>query len=91
MAKRSSTRKNTRRSGKKGIAGRIYAPVGHVLAASGNTVQEVASTAGNITKRGLNGVSRVGHIWTNHFNQAATNVFKSRRNMKTRRGRRRNY
>jgi len=59
---------------KKGIAGRVWSPVGHILGASGNTVKELANTAGNLTKRTVNGARRVGNIWTNAVNGSIRNV-----------------
>ncbi len=82
-----ATRRSRRGSKKSGFrfAQRAWAPFGHLLGASGNTLKELGSTAGNVTKRTLNGVGRVGHIWTSHTNQAISNVLKKRRATRRRR------
>lgn len=87
-------KKGTRR----GLASRVWSPFGYVLGASGNTVKELANTAGNVTKRTVNGARRVGTIWTNAVNSSIKNVTrggsrkrrggkKSRRNNRSRRRR----
>jgi hypothetical protein len=53
---------------------RVWAPVGHTINATGETVGEVVSTAGNIVKRGLKGARSLGNIWTRHANMAIKNV-----------------
>ena len=69
---------------------RAWAPVGHTINATGETVGEVVSTAGNIVKRGLKGAKSLGNIWTRHANQAFTNVVRGKGRRGTRRSTRRN-
>jgi hypothetical protein len=79
MAKRGGSKKSGLR-----ITQRAWAPFGHTINATGNTVKEVVGTAGNIVKRGLNGARRIGNSWTRHANMAVKNVVsrrKGRRNM----------
>ncbi len=79
-------RKGTRKSGLR-LTQRVWAPVGHTLNATGESVSEVVGTVGNIAKRGLKGARSLGNIWTRHANMAIKNVVsrKSRRGSKNRR------
>ena len=84
MARRG--RRGTRKNGIKGLFGKVYSPVGHALMATGNSVKEVSSYVGNISKRSVNGAKHIGNIWTRHADASVRNVFGSRR--KTRKARR---
>ncbi len=67
--RRAGTRKNGLRLGQ-----RAYAPFGHAMNATGNSVRELSRTAGNVVKRSLSGVRRLGNIWVKHTNMALRNV-----------------
>ena len=90
-------RSSTRRSGN-GLFTRLYSPIGHLLAASKNSVGAVTNTAKGVVGTGLNGVNRVGRAVTGHANQSVRNLVgrknrkggKSRKNRKNRRSTRRN-
>lgn len=87
---RKGTRKGTRKNGLR-LTQRVWAPFGHALNATGNSVGEVTGTASNIVRRGLKGAKRLGNIWTRHANMAVKNVVSRRRNgAGKRRGTRRN-
>lgn len=88
MAKKGGKRNSGMR-----LTRRVWAPVGHTINATGETVGAVVGTAANIVKRGLKGARSLGNIWTRHANMAIKNVVSrkgrranSRRNM-TRRNR----
>lgn len=82
-------RKGTRKSGLR-LTQRVWAPFGHAMNATGNSVGEVTGTASNIVRRGLKGAKRLGNIWTKHANMAVKNVVSRRGSRKTRRNRRNN-
>lgn len=75
-------RKGSKRNSGMRLTRRVWAPVGHTINATGETVGEVVGTAGNIVKRGLKGARSLGNIWTRHANMAIKNVVsrKGRRN-----------
>jgi len=56
------------------ILSRAYGPVGELVSATGNSVKEVASYAGNIVKRSAYGARKLGTIWTNHTNMAIQKI-----------------
>ena len=64
------------RSRKGGIVKRVWAVPKHLLNATGNSVGEIGSTAGNLTKRTILGVRHLGNIWTSHANMALKNTLK---------------
>jgi hypothetical protein len=80
-------RKGTRKSGLR-LTQRVWAPFGHAINATGNSVGEVTGTASNVVRRGLKGAKRLGNIWTRHANMAVKNVVSRRGSRKTRRNRR---
>ncbi len=84
MAKRGGSRKGKR--GGLRLTQRVWAPVGHTIDATGETVKEVVGLTGNIVKRGLKGARSLGNIWTRHANMAIKDVV----SRKGRRGARRN-
>jgi hypothetical protein len=64
-------RKGTRSARRvKGIASRVYAPLGHALNATGETVGTLGNTVGNIASCTIKGASEIGRIWTRHLNSA---------------------
>jgi predicted methyltransferase len=56
------------------ILSRAYGPVGEFVNATGNSVKEVASYAGNVVKRSAFGARKLGTIWTNHTNMAIQKI-----------------
>ena len=78
------TRKGSR--GNSGIVGRVWAVPKHLLNATGNSVGEIGTTAGNLTKRTLLGARHLGNIWTSHADMALKNTLSpgSRRGSKRR-------
>ncbi len=79
-----NTRKNRRSSG---FLGRLYSPLNRSLQAVGNVGGEVTNTVGNVFKRAVTGVRRVGSTVTGRVNQGVGELVKSRRR---RGGKRRN-
>lgn len=80
-------RKGTRK-GSLRLTQRAWAPFGHAMNATGNSVGEVTGTASNIVRRGLKGAKRLGNIWTGHANMAFKEVVSRRGTRRTRRNRR---
>ena len=83
-----NTRKNRRGSG---FLTRLYSPLNRGLQAVGNVGGEVTNTVGNVFKRAVTGVRRVGSTVTGRVNQGVGELVKSRRGgkrraRKTRRG-----
>lgn len=76
---RKAQRKNRKTSGGRGLFSTIYSPVGHLLAASGETVGTVTNTTRNVVKRGLSGLNRVGRSVTGHANAAVRNLVSRKR------------
>jgi hypothetical protein len=69
------------RKGGKGLrlTQRAWAPFGHAMDATGETVKEVGSVAGNLVRRSLQSVKTLGNIWTKHTNMAIRNVTRRKR------------
>jgi len=67
-------RSGTRKNRSKGIVGRVYSPIGHVISATGNSVKEVSRYIGNVASRSIKGVKRLGNVWVNHTNMAIRNL-----------------
>jgi len=65
---RGGKKRSTRKSG--GISSKLFHPVGEILDATGETIGEVGSTAGNVAKRTIKGASEIGRVWTRHVNSA---------------------
>ena len=79
MAKRSRSRKS-------GIVTRVWSVPKHLLNATGNSVKEIGSAAGNLTRRTLTAVRKLGNIWTSQTNAAIKNTMKGgKRGRNTRR------
>ena len=70
--------------GKNGLVKKLTAPIGHVATAAGETLREVASTAGNVAKRVINGARKVGNTWVTHTDEALKGVSNARKNTKKR-------
>jgi hypothetical protein len=78
----------------RGIIGRVWSPFGHVVNATGNSVKEIGSAAGNLTRRTLTAVRKLGNIWTSQTNAAIKNTMrggKRRRNTRRRHSTRKHY
>ena len=67
---------------KKGMVGNLVAPIGHVATAAGETIREVASTAGNVAKRVINGARKVGSTWVTHTDEVLKSMPPARKNTK---------
>ena len=76
--------------GKNGIVKKLTNPIGHVATAAGETIREVASTAGNVAKRVINGARKVGSTWVTHTDEALKGISNARNNTKKRMRRRKN-
>jgi hypothetical protein len=69
---------------KKGVVGKVTAPVRHAVSAAGETFGEVTNTAGNVAKRLVNGVKKIGSSLVSHTDEALRNVSNTRNNTKKR-------
>ena len=67
---------------KKGVIGNLTAPFGHIATATGETISEVASTAGNVAKRVINGARKVGSTWVTHTDEVLKSMPPVRKNTK---------
>jgi hypothetical protein len=72
--------------GKNGIVKKLTNPIGHVATAAGETIREVASTAGNVAKRVINGARKVGSTWVTHTDEAFKGVSNNTKKRSRRRG-----
>ena len=72
--------------GKNGIMKKLTNPIGHVATAAGETIREVASTAGNVAKRVINGARKVGSTWVTHTDEALKGVSNKNTKKRSRRG-----
>jgi len=70
--------------GKNGIVKKLTNPIGHVATAAGETIHEVASMAGNVAKRVINGARKVGNTWVTHTDEALKGISNVRKNTKKR-------
>jgi hypothetical protein len=89
MARR-ATRRNTRRASKrsgKGIFGRVYAPLHHLLETGRNVGKSAFKRSGAIVDNGLGFVQNTGSAVAKHANMTVRNVT-SRRRSNSRRNRR---
>lgn len=80
------TRKAVRRSG---IVSKIYSPFSHLFQATGESVGVVANTAGNVVKKSINAVNKIGTSFASHTNRAIKDVT-SRKRKGSRKSRRNN-
>lgn len=78
---------NTRKNRGSGFLSRLYSPVNRGLQAVGNVGGEVTNTVGNVFKRAVTGVRRVGSTVTGRVNQGVGELVKSRRRGGVRRSR----
>ena len=89
MARR-ATRRNTRRASKrsgKGIFGRVYAPLHHLLETGRNVGKSAFKRSGAIVDNGLGFVQNTGSAVAKHANMTVRTVT-SRRRSNSRRNRR---
>ncbi len=88
MAKRSSSRRG------RGLIGRVYSPLNHVVSLTRNVGRNAFRRTGRIVNTGLGFVQQTGRSVATHANGAVSNLLakrKSRRaNRKTRRATRKN-
>lgn len=82
---RRSTRRNRAQRGGAGIFSKVYSPVGHLLAATGEAVGTVTNTARNVVRKGISGVNNIGRSVTGHANAAVRNVVSRKRRNNNRR------
>ena len=80
-------RRGTRKSRNFGIFGRLYSPVGHLLAAGKESVGAVANTAKGVVGEGITGLDKIGKSVSGHANMAVRDLLK-RKSRKTSGGRR---
>ncbi len=62
-----------------GIFSKVYSPVGHLVAATGEAVGTVTNTARDVVKTGLKGVNSIGRSVTGHANAAIRDVVSRKR------------
>lgn len=81
------TRKSAHRTG---IVSKIYSPFSHLFQATGESVGVVANTAGNVVKRSIGAVNKIGTSFSSHTNRAIKDITSRKRKnqRKTRRGNR---
>ena len=82
-------KRGSKRNGR-GVASRIYAPVGQVLRLASNTVGVATNTARNIVQRSIRAVNNIGCAVSKRTNLAIRGMTRrrNRKNNKTRRSRR---
>lgn len=88
MARRGTRRTSSRKG--KGLFSRLYSPIGHLFAASKESVGAVTNTAKGVVGEGIHGLDRIGRSVTGHANLAVRDLLarKSRKaNRKSRKGR----
>jgi hypothetical protein len=76
------------RTRKSGLVGFLWSPFAHLFMASGESAQQLGTTAGKIVKESIGAVKGVGNSFARHSNQAIGGLTGKRRN--TRRNSRRN-
>ncbi len=77
MARR-GTRKSSKGKGKRGLFGRVYSPVSHLLSASRNISRSLLKRSGRVVDNGLGAIDNVGKSLTRHANMAVRNVTRRR-------------
>jgi hypothetical protein len=60
----------TRKTGRRGIVSRVYSPFSHLFQATGESVGVVANTAGNVVKKTIGAVNKIGTSFSSHTNRA---------------------
>lgn len=86
MARRGN---RTRKGGRKGLVSKVYSPFSHLFQATGESVGTVANTAGNIVKKSIGAVNKIGLSFSTHTNRAIKDLT-SRKRRASRRSTRRN-
>ena len=69
MVKRNSTRKSN-----KGLFGRVYSPLKHLLSATRNVSKSVFSRSGRVVNQGLGLVENAGSAVARHANMTVSNI-----------------
>ena len=70
MARSGKTRRGSLR-----LFSRVWSPVDHLLSATGESAQQVGSTAGRIVKESVGLPAGVGRSFARHSNMALRNMF----------------
>lgn len=71
MARKGNT---TRKSSRRGIVSRVYSPFSHLFQATGESVGVVANTAGNVVKKTIGAVNKIGTSFSTHTNRAIHDI-----------------
>ena len=81
-------RRGSRKSRNFGLFSRLYSPVGHLFAASKESVGAVANTAKGVVGEGITGLDKIGRSVSSHANMAVRDLLrrKSRKGGKSRNG-----
>lgn len=80
----------TRKAGRRtGIISKVYSPFSHLFQATGESVGVVANTAGNVVKKTIGAVNKIGTSFASHTNRAIKDVT-SRKRKGSRKSTRRN-
>ena len=87
---------NRTRKARKGIVSRVYSPFSHLFQATGESVGVVANTAGNVVKKTIGAVNKIGTSFSSHTNRAIHDITarkskKSRRNNTNKKSRRNHH
>lgn len=69
-------RRGTRKSRNFGLFSRLYSPVGHLLAASKESVGAVANTAKGVVGESITGLDKIGKSVSGHANMAVRDLLK---------------
>jgi hypothetical protein len=64
---------------RRGLVSRVWSPFNHLFRATGNSAQEVGTTAGRIVKETIGLPGKVGSTFARHGNMTIRNVFGSSR------------
>jgi hypothetical protein len=72
-------RRGTRKGkGKRGLFGRVYSPISHLLMASRNISRSLLKRSGRVVDNGLGAIDNVGKSLTRHANMTVRNVTRRR-------------
>ncbi len=93
MARKGNRTRKSGKSGRRGIVSRVYSPFSHLFQATGESVGVVANTAGNVVKKTIGAVNKIGTSFSTHTNRAIHDITARQRKRKgsrksTRRNRR---
>jgi len=74
---------------RRGLVSRVWSPFNHLFRATGNSAQQVGSTAGRIVKETVGLPAKVGSTFARHGNMTIRNVFGSSKSKSRKAGKRR--